>query len=575
MTGDKLDTTPIKPAQRFLSLAFASADLLFEIGMTGKIIFAIGATVGLTERTEAELIGGDWLAIVDMADHENLRTQVMGMAVGTRYGPCQVQLALPRGDGTARYAFFSACRLPGTEDRISCALTHLRQPLSLRSTPLRHDVESGLLDSESFINVATDIALASKSTTYPIEIVLVDVHGLANDPTDEIASALIKKISGLLRTASIDGDSVGRLAYNKFGLLHEPGNNILFEKIADIRHEGANAGLNLSCVQQNIAVDIGNLTNDDLVKAIKYTVNKFVTSMPGENTSVKVLSETFETMVSNTLKRMDDFIINVREQKFELWFQPIIDMELNSLHHFEILVRFQEGESPFEDIRFAEQIGVIEQFDLAVCSRAIELLKSKNNNGSLVAVAINISGKSIENSIFVECLLKILKENKFLSKWLSIEITESSRMRDLIRAEHIIQKIRQLGYIVCLDDFGAGSASFQYLRALTVDFVKIDGIYVKQIGQSHRDDAMLRCIAGTCTELGIGTIGECVETAAQAASLMALGVKFAQGWHYGRPTPEALWTPPSGLSASLQATEIRAAFAKAGPPRRVHTKPVN
>ncbi len=547
MAADRLDHAPKINSQRFLSLAFASADLLFEIGLNGKIFFAVGATVGLTERTETELIGNDWLAIIDVADHEALKALTTRMTVGTRCGPRQVQLALPRADGTPRYALFSACRLPGTEDRISCALAHLRIPLPLRSAPLQRDVESGLLDANGFSAAAAEIALSAKSAPYPVEIVLVDVHGLTEESIEGGASSLIKKIGELLRSASLDGDSVGRLAYNKFGLVHECGDNRLFERIADIRHEGASAGVNLSCIRNDIPVDTGTLTNDDVIKAIKYTINNFIHSTTTMSTSDS-LADVFENMVGDTIKRMDDFIVNVREQRFELWFQPIVDIERNRLHHFEVLARFQEGESPFENIRFAEQIGVIEQFDLAVCDRAIALLKSRLNGDQLVGMAINISGRSIENSIFVNLLLKILEKNQSLSKWLSIEITESSRMRDLARAEQIIQQIRQMGFVLCLDDFGSGAASFQYLRSLTVDFVKIDGIYVKQIGQSRRDDAMLRCIAGTCRELGIGTIGECVETASQARSLLDLGVKFAQGWYYGRATPDPVWAPSAPLA---------------------------
>jgi EAL domain-containing protein (putative c-di-GMP-specific phosphodiesterase class I) len=571
MAAEKSDSASFKYTQRFLSLAFASADLLFEIGLNGDIIFAIGATVGLTERTEAELVGSNWLTIIDLTDHEVLRTLTTRMTVGTRCGPTQVRLALPGADGLPRFALFSACRLPATGDRVSCALTHLRLPLSYQSKPRTRDMDSQVLDAQGFTEAAVDIALATKGAPYPVEIVLVDIHGLTADDPSDGASALIKKIGALLRSASVEGDSVGRLAYNKFGLVHERGDNQLFERIADIRHEGITAGLNLSCVQNSVSVDTGSLTNDDLVKAIKYTINRFVSATPGEAVPSS-LADAFETMVGDTMKRMDDFLVNVREQRFQLWFQPIVDMETNRLHHFEVLARFQEGESPFENIRFAEQIGVIEQFDLAVCGRAIAMLESRLATDQAVGIAINISGRSIENSIFVDMLLKILEDHRSLSKWLSLEITESSRMRDLTRAEEIIQKIRQLGFIVCLDDFGAGAASFQYLRSLTIDFVKIDGVYVKQIGQSPRDDAMLRCIAVTCRELGIGTIGEFVETATQARSLLALGVKLAQGWYYGRPTPDAIWVPRGlPVAATLGAENPPAPVPGTAPRKRTQS----
>lgn len=89
-----------------------------------------------------------------------------------------------------------------------------------------------------------------------------------------------------------------------------------------------------------------------------------------------------------------------------------------------------------------------------------------------------------------------------------------------------------------LDDFGAGSASFQYLQALTVDFVKIDGAYIKRLGRSQKDDAMIRGLVRLCEDLSVGTIAEMVETRDQVEQLRAFGVQYAQGYFFGKPTAE-------------------------------------
>jgi EAL domain-containing protein (putative c-di-GMP-specific phosphodiesterase class I) len=134
-------------------------------------------------------------------------------------------------------------------------------------------------------------------------------------------------------------------------------------------------------------------------------------------------------------------------------------------------------------------------------------------------------------------MLELLRHHKSLAPRLAVEITESSRLKNLEETNRIIQDIRYEGFKVSLDDFGAGSASFQYLQALTVDFVKIDGAYVKRLGQSQRDDTMIKGLVRMCEDLNVGTIAEMVETREQVDILRGIGVEMAQGYYFGRPTP--------------------------------------
>ncbi len=108
---------------------------------------------------------------------------------------------------------------------------------------------------------------------------------------------------------------------------------------------------------------------------------------------------------------------------------------------------------------------------------------------------------------------------------------------DLPRAQRIIQEFRRAGHKVCLDDFGAGAASFPYLRAFTIDFVKIDGAYVSRMLDAMRDHAILKAMVQLCSDLGTVTIAEMIETDAQAQRLAQTGVDYGQGYLFGRPTP--------------------------------------
>jgi EAL domain-containing protein (putative c-di-GMP-specific phosphodiesterase class I) len=227
-----------------------------------------------------------------------------------------------------------------------------------------------------------------------------------------------------------------------------------------------------------------------------------------------------------------------------MYFHPIVDLNANyEATHFEILSRFLDGGSTLEWVVFAEDIGMAPDFDMAVLERAINYLKYKSS-GRRSRFAINVSGQSIQNEQFFEQLREKLKIQEGLSERLIFEITESSRIEDLQKVAKYLNILRGDGFKVCLDDFGAGSASFQYLQALEVDFLKIDGEYTRRILTSERDMAMIRSLVSMCRDLEIKVIAEMIEEEEQIYRLRHLGTDYAQGFIFALPTPKPEYTPP-------------------------------
>lgn len=117
-------------------------------------------------------------------------------------------------------------------------------------------------------------------------------------------------------------------------------------------------------------------------------------------------------------------------------------------------------------------------------------------------------------------------------------MTETAIVENLEAANRNIQALRNLGVPVCLDDFGAGSASFNYLQHLEVDILKIDGAYIRGLVEDGREAAMIRRLVQLCQDLKIRTVAEMVETQEVEALAIEAGVDYAQGWLYGRAAPE-------------------------------------
>ncbi|HVJ32851.1 MAG TPA: EAL domain-containing protein [Terriglobia bacterium] len=149
-----------------------------------------------------------------------------------------------------------------------------------------------------------------------------------------------------------------------------------------------------------------------------------------------------------------------------------------------------------------------------------------------------MSARSLLNEQFMRMFDETAANQPRGRQQLIIEITESTKIDDLDRAAPVVAHLRRMGHLVCLDDFGAGSASLQYLQALDVDYVKIDGRYIGGLAETPKQRAIVLGILRTCSELKVATVAEMVETRERHQLLLEYGVDYGQGWYYGRPAPD-------------------------------------
>jgi len=152
-----------------------------------------------------------------------------------------------------------------------------------------------------------------------------------------------------------------------------------------------------------------------------------------------------------------------------------------------------------------------------------------------MSIAVNISGQSVASEWYVNALHNLMTENVWAKGKMVFEITESAKMEDLESANNFIQRLRKDGYPVCLDDFGAGAASFGYLMRLEVDVVKIDGPVVKDAQKARRGKALFESMATLCKNLGIETIAEMVDDQQGLDFGRKCGIDYAQGYLFGKP----------------------------------------
>jgi EAL domain-containing protein (putative c-di-GMP-specific phosphodiesterase class I) len=228
----------------------------------------------------------------------------------------------------------------------------------------------------------------------------------------------------------------------------------------------------------------------------------------------------------------------IESGSFKMAFQPVISLSTNEVHHNEVLSRFDDrmGEdTPLDIIKFAEDVGIIQEFDIALCHKTIDYVRKMKKLGTPLTLGVNISGRTLDSGRFVEALTKELTAGKDCARNILIELTDTTAIENLEKVEAVLNDLKAMDYRICLDDFGSGAAGYQYLRAFNVDYVKIDGTYVRDMNTPGYRPTFLLSIVRLCSDLGVKTIGEHVENRFQADFLRSLGVDFAQGFHFGKP----------------------------------------
>lgn len=519
---------------QLLGLAFAGADLVFEVDAVGQVTFALGAVEQLTGRRAAEFIGSNWTELVGAGDTELLATLLEGLGAGERQGPLRVALASDPPKRLVRHGSLSVFKLPQRAGQVSCALS-LGAPAATDQVARGPD---GLLAKESFTSTVAILLGEAERAGLPVRLDLVELGGLgAAVSTMDAATAdrMRRRVAATLQAGSYAGVGASEVAADRFALIRPAAAST--EKLSE-RLRRATGG-QIEATTAELALDAGSPAQN--LRAMRYALDRYIEDGPAG--AQAGFSATIERTVRDTAR----FKAMLASGDFHLAYQPVVSLDGRHLHHFEALARFDPNSSPADTIRLAEELDLIADFDLAV-SRCVA--KALFTSAADLKIAVNVSAASLMRPGFVEALKEVTAFDTTLRPRLLLEITETQRISDLPDANLKIAALRTAGHVVCLDDFGAGAASLDYLRFLEVDIVKIDGRYIQALDSRPRDVVVLKHVIALCRELGVTTIAEMVETGQTARLTQELGVDLGQGWHFGKPLPEPRWSAPLPAAAA-------------------------
>jgi EAL domain-containing protein (putative c-di-GMP-specific phosphodiesterase class I) len=505
-----------------LAFAFTSADLLIEVDNDSRITWAGGAFQSLLGMQPKDAIGNPLDSLFSPRDRDTLNNAMLGIGSRGRLLPQLLRLTNP----AQTRCVLAGLALRGNSERFFVTVGPPPAAVLKAEVALKGSHEF-LQEAETWLRNRQDGVLG-----------LLDVHGWEKAATklnNTQLDCLKREIGRLAETAGGDAIALGEISAGRFGVL-APANTDL-SQLARALEElvgSFSPGREMAVVGTQLDLGSAGLSPSQSIQAIRLVLSRF--GMAGASGAEGTgLADGLLGVIrqASTQKRV---LANIIEGgHFMLAYQPIVGLADRAVHHYEALIRptadpANPATNPQEFVTLVEAVGLSLDLDLAVLRRGLEALRQ-----GVRSVAVNVSGHSIGDPAFaraVEAGVRGLAAGRLL-----VEVTETAEIQDMAAAAGQIERIRAAGVPVCLDDFGAGSASFRYLRELRVDFIKIDGSYVREASRNDQGRSFVSAMRDLAASTGAETIAEMIETEADAALMRKLGISLGQGWLFGKPGP--------------------------------------
>lgn len=249
---------------------------------------------------------------------------------------------------------------------------------------------------------------------------------------------------------------------------------------------------------------------------------------------------------------------------FALHYQPLLHIRSGTISHYEALLRLKTPEGlvgPQTFLPAVARFGLMAEIDQWVVRHAIQALAEFSAGCSKLRFSVNLSSFAFENESFASGVRALLKEYGVAGDQICFEITEQMAVRFAVKTDKQIALLRDLGCRIAVDDFGTGYSSFSYLKRLPVDYLKIDGSFIKGITRDRIDQSMVRMLAEVAKAAGLQTVAEYVQSAAALNLLKKYGIDYAQGFFVGRAVAKPFETT-FDPKASVESTETTANGAR-------------
>jgi diguanylate cyclase (GGDEF)-like protein len=347
---------------------------------------------------------------------------------------------------------------------------------------------------------------------------------------------LLKEVGPRLREVLRESDTVARLGGDEFGVLvRNAGGVEQVERLA----ERLMAALDQPFVVDDVRLDVGGSIGTAMYPDHGDDAETLVQRADGH--------ATYNPANDRNSPRRLTLVGELREAlgngQLVLYYQPKVSLASGRVDGVEALLRWHHPGrgmvGPDEFIPLAEQTGLIRPLTLFVVEQALRQTRAWHDAGHRLRVAVNLSARTLHDSQLPDEIGRLLSATGMDSRWLDLELTETTVMSDRTRSLEVLTALDALGVSLSIDDFGTGYSSLGYLRRLPVDEIKIDRSFVLHMIEDDNDAVIVRSTVELGRNLGLKTVAEGVETPEVLRTLRAWGCDVAQGYWFSPPVPAA------------------------------------
>ena len=426
----------------------------------------------------------------------------------------------------------------------------LTQKLSYQSS---HDLLTGLINRREFERRTENLlsTLHHGQQEHALCYMDLDQFKIINDTSGHLAGdELLRQLGHVLQATVSKRDTLARLGGDEFGVLMEYCTPNQAYRVASALQQAIN---DYQFIWQDrtyrvgISIGLVAITHEtkDLTDLLKQADSAcYMAKDLGRNRIHVYQQEDAEIALRyGQMQWVSRINQALEDDRFILYAQPILPIDKNSdKKHYELLIRMvdEKGEiiTPFNFLPSAERYDLIQKIDGWVIQNAFALLATHEEFvNNINFISINLSGQVMSSSEFLEYIISQMQAYEINPEKICFEITETVVISNLDAARKFISTLREIGCRFALDDFGSGLSSFGYLKNLHVDYLKIDGMFVKDMVNDPIDYAMVKSINEIGQVMGMKTIAEFVEDKKIMQSLKDIGVNYAQGYYIDKPKP--------------------------------------
>lgn len=418
-------------------------------------------------------------------------------------------------------------------------ITQSEQENAKKLMDVSRDALTGIYNEAGFYIGAKD-RIRNSSEKYNLVAINISDFKLVNDVLGRrTGDEVLKVLADTLRENTPSKTICARIVADHFALLVKSDFRINdLEKIVNDKLKQDFSSLSIICY---FAVHGISDTNESIEFIYEEAGIALGAIKNGGSEHIVYYKDEMKEKTLSDNKLLADMDKGIKNEEFQLYFQPQIDSYTENVIGAEALIRWNHPErgflTPFHFIGLFEEYGLLYELDKYVWESACKTIKKLHNLGFPLAISVNISA----NDIFVGDLYKyfvdLVEKYDIDAKYLRLEITETAVMLDINKLKNLVIDLQKVGFTIEMDDFGSGYSSLNTLKDIPVDIIKTDMLFMSKTENEERNYGIFRSIVNLADALKTPLLAEGVETAEQVKLLKGLGCHNIQGYYYAKPMP--------------------------------------